>query len=299
MEAAEYNPLDHSVVQALLKPDATHRYEVPEYVEALVFHLKRELDTVYWNWNQSSLEDSKDWQLVMPWGFEYRRYCWGDCDCGANSPVHIPDCRMLTEHREWNDRRIKAISDPSAWSLMSEDIRHEKLQEIRDSAQREGRDAQFSMMMMFAQYGSSVVHFDRSDEWEKDNPVPSCSCGAEQDWKPRGYHLATCSPGLPNMKFGDVTINWYKYIGRGMSTNVNWTAPEWVEWFNNALGAISLYNSCNQLRHQKFRAEDAGREPFKEHDKTQCVNCNYCVKFGAGSLIWDRNGSRDIMDDSE
>ena len=50
--STEYKPLEHSVVQALLKPDATHCYEVSDFVEALICVLYRELERVYWNWNQ-------------------------------------------------------------------------------------------------------------------------------------------------------------------------------------------------------------------------------------------------------
>ena len=31
-----------------------------------------------------------------------------------------------------------------------------------------------------------------------------------------------CPTMRPNMKFGEVTINWYKYVGSGMSTNVDY-----------------------------------------------------------------------------
>jgi hypothetical protein len=292
----EYNPLHHSVVQ-VLKGDATRRYEVPDYAEALIRHLKREMDIVYHNWHQASLDEREDWQLLdIPGGFEYRRYYWDDCDCGAQSPVHAKDCRELVGHGEWNDRRLREISDPSAWSLMSEEAQQEKVKEVREHAEREGHDVQFALMMLFAQYGGNIVHFERSDDWEKDNPPPPCSCGAEREWKPRDYHLPSCSPSLPNLRFEGVEINWYKYIGRGMSTNVDWYPDRWVKWFNKALTVIGLYNVCMQPRHQKMRDEDAEIEPFSVDERVQCKDCKYCVSFGANALIWNRSGSRDVAD---
>ena len=182
----EYNPLEHSVVQALLKPDATHQYETSDFVEALIIALKRELDLVYWNWNQESLDDRKDWQFTdLPGGFEYRRYYWDD----------------------------------------------------------------------------------------------------EEEF---------CE--LPNMKFAGVSINWYKHIGRGMSTNVDFSNDQWVQWFGEALNAIRLYNVCMQVRHRYFRDGDAGREPFSTNEKVQCKDCKYCSAFGANALIWNRSGSRDVSD---
>ena len=183
----KYNPLEHSVVQALLKPDATHCYEVDDFVEALILGLYRELERCYWNWNQEGLEHRKDWQLLdVPGGFEYRRYYWGD---------------------------------------------------------------------------------------EEEN------CG------------------LPNLKFGPVVINWYKRIGRGMSTNVDWSEKQWREWFDEAMKSVRLYDSCDQAGHQQFRDLDAGLEPFSAAgDRIQCKNCKYCVAFGANSLIWNRQGSTDVND---
>ena len=182
----EYNPLEHSVVQALLKPDATHRYECDDFIEALMFGLRRELERCYWNWNQEQLDERKDWELVgLDLGFEYRRYYWGD----------------------------------------------------------------------------------------------------EED-----------EAGRPNFKFGSVVINWYKHVGRGMSTNVDWNEKQWREWFDEAMKAIRLYDSCGQFRHHAWRDEDAGLKAFSTDERVQAKHCKYCVAFGSNALIWNRQGSRDVKD---
>lgn len=164
-ESKPYNPLDHSIVQAIFKSDACHEYQCPDYVTALIIYLHNRLDTAYWNVNQSMFDDS-DWQFLEIPGLEYRRYYWGDCDCGEDYPAHSKDCNGLT-----------------------------------------------------------------------------CTCGAEAQWKPRGFHLPTCSLTLPNFKFGEVKINWYKSIGRGMSTNIDWSEAEWRKWFDACLLAIQQYNN--------------------------------------------------------
>lgn len=75
----KYNPLNHSVVQACLKADGWQNFEADDFVEALVYGLKTELDRAYWNWHQEILDNRKDWQLLdIGEGFEYRRYYWGD-----------------------------------------------------------------------------------------------------------------------------------------------------------------------------------------------------------------------------
>lgn len=278
--AKEYNPLQHSVVQALFKADATQRYEIPNYVEALLFGLIRELDRCYWNWNQESLEDRIDWQLI-DCGFEYRRYCWDDCDCGADSPVHAKDCPFVAKHSEWNRGRLDAISDPVATR-----------EEIEAAGER-GVPV-YELLSMFAR----TIDFSpkREAAYEQERPHPPCTCGAKVAWRPRDHHLDTCSPRLPNFRFGPVIINWYKYPGRGMSTNMDYSEREWRVWFDDAMKAIRLYNSCSQVGHQNFRDLDAGRRPFGTDDRVQCKNCQYCVAFGANSLIWNRQGSTDVAD---
>jgi hypothetical protein len=275
-----YNPLRHSVVQACLKADKWQRFECPDFVECLVWGIKSELDLVYWNFNQKSLDDREDREFLEISCFEYRRYFWDDCDCGADSPVHANDCRMIVEHDEWNRRRLDAISDPPQNPITEE--------EILEAEKRGVLLADYVMSQCYRL--ASTVHFERSGAWVAENPGPPCTCGAKESWKPRDEHLPTCSPQQPNMKFGEVTVNWYKHIGRGMSVNVDWDANRWREWFDEAMKALSLYDTCGQHGHTKLRDLDAGREPFSVYERVQCRDCKYCIQFGANAYIKDRKG---------
>lgn len=44
--------------------------------------------------------------------------------------------------------------------------------------------------------------------------------------------------GLPNFTFGEVEVRWYKYAGRGMSTNRDWSPAEWAGWFDRCMAAV-------------------------------------------------------------
>lgn len=57
---------------------------------------------------------------------------------------------------------------------------------------------------------------------------------------------------LPNFAFGEVKIRWYKYPGRGMSTNVDWDPARWVAWFDSALVAVRAHE-------EKWKVERAAR----------------------------------------
>ncbi len=232
MSAKQYKPLEHSVVQGFMKADGWNRYEVQRhgYVHALLNEIVSRLDTAYWNAKQEQFKDRKDREFLEIPGFEYRRYYWDDCDCGADSPVHAKECRQVAEHEEWNDRRIDAISDPSEYSRLTSEQKTEL--------------EPFEALMKC----SRLVHFDRSESWEKNNPRPPCTCGATAAWKPRDHHLPTCSPQQPNLKFGEVIVNWYKYLGRGTSTNVDWTEREWRVWFDDVIAAISEWDEITLER---------------------------------------------------
>lgn len=106
-QSKQYNPFEHSIVQAALKADGYQRYECSEFVEALLRSLVRELERVYWNWNQEQFEDRKDREFLEIEGFEYRRYFWDDCDCGfdeidhqwSQNNKHSEECYYTVTHR--------------------------------------------------------------------------------------------------------------------------------------------------------------------------------------------------------
>lgn len=57
-------------------------------------------------------------------------------------------------------------------------------------------------------------------------------------WLATHHHKATCTPCLPNLKFGEGEIRWYKHPGRGMSVNVDWSPDQWSQWFMQAIEQI-------------------------------------------------------------
>ena len=50
---------------------------------------------------------------------------------------------------------------------------------------------------------------------------------------------------FPNLKFvfSDQEIRWYKHPGRSMSVTIDWTADEWVQWYENAYQLINANDS--------------------------------------------------------
>jgi hypothetical protein len=110
---AEYNPLNHSVVQACY--GAWSRYECDDFIEALLDSILDRIVTVHWNvyqhqwgptWHADEVEDP------MIDGIGFVRYYQDRCDCGGLAPQHTNGCDVTKLHRAWNSRRLEAISDP-------------------------------------------------------------------------------------------------------------------------------------------------------------------------------------------
>jgi hypothetical protein len=56
-----------------------------------------------------------------------------------------------------------------------------------------------------------------------------CDCGHEEaygEWVQGKSHTAECREVLPNFRYKDIEIRWYKHIGRGMSANRIFTMDE-------------------------------------------------------------------------
>ena len=204
--AKPYNPLNHSVVQACV--GAWEQFEVPDYVDALFDAILKEIKRVHWNVYQHSWEPTwhgdhvEDPELD---GIAFVRYYQDRCDCGGMEPKHSDDCDYLARHSEWNQRRLKAITDDDGNCHLFD----------------EARNASFVAA----------------------NPLPDDPCGANDAWDENQGCLPTCIGKRPNFQFEDVAINWYKYPGRGMSTNKDWTPAEWVIWFDRCLAHVRSLDS--------------------------------------------------------
>lgn len=79
-----------------------------------------------------------------------------------------------------------------------------------------------------------------------------CTCGYDEAYDEfyqrtiqefGGFHKKDCLLILPNFKFGEVEIRWYKHPGRGQSCNVNWNERAWRRWLDDCLRAIREYES--------------------------------------------------------
>ena len=51
----------------------------------------------------------------------------------------------------------------------------------------------------------------------------------------RAYDWSDEPDDIPNFAWGGVEIRWYKYPGRGMNVNVDWTPDQWSKWLNEFL----------------------------------------------------------------
>jgi len=61
----------------------TGRYNCPEWVEALFFYIKEEMERVYWNVKQEQWDGNADPGIPL---IEWRPYYWGDDETEAEKP---------------------------------------------------------------------------------------------------------------------------------------------------------------------------------------------------------------------
>ena len=80
-------------------------------------------------------------------------------------------------------------------------------------------------------------------EWEGyDDPnIPGVT------WRPYYWGDEDEEAAKPNFVFDGVEICWYKYPGRGMSTNIHQDALGWTEWFSRVIAAIRLVDWEDEL----------------------------------------------------
>lgn len=87
-----------------------------------------------------------------------------------------------------------------------------------------------------------------------------CKCEDEPQ------HFPECRHVRPNFQHEDVQFRWYKYPGRGMSTNKDWTPEEWRAWFARCLSTIQAFegehlSEGNRERQERLRAQLRARYP--------------------------------------
>ena len=75
-DSKPFNPLNHSIV-SVIKGDTFGQFECPDYVEAFLMYLLREIDRVFYNLNGREW-DRDESPLIA--GVHFRPYYWSDSD---------------------------------------------------------------------------------------------------------------------------------------------------------------------------------------------------------------------------
>lgn len=58
----------------------------------------------------------------------------------------------------------------------------------------------------------------------------------------RPYRAPHVAPDLPNFRFEDVSIYWYKHPGRGLSCNRELDKLSWIDWFDRCLDTMHKFD---------------------------------------------------------
>lgn len=117
-----YNPLEHSIVQALIRNEPHEQYEASDFHEALLFAIAREIGRVHHNRYQTSWDRWSDDPHIP--GIQWRRYAY-DCDCPEDSdsfvPRHLEDCVLCQPNFGFEDVRFTWYKNPGRGMSVNKD----------------------------------------------------------------------------------------------------------------------------------------------------------------------------------
>jgi len=133
--------------------------------------------------------------------FEMHPYWWGDCQCGYEE-----------SEMEWESDHPH---DPACWQ---ERWGHEHTRVL-------------VLGLAYDEMQRLMREWEVANGWDgRPGVAVFCDCGQDdlwQKWVSTHHHDPSCGEVRPNFRCGDVEVRWYKYIGRGMSTNSELSRDEW------------------------------------------------------------------------
>lgn len=142
--------------------------------------------------------------------FEMRDYYWGDCVCGYEEiEAEWSEQNRHQEHcyqKEYNELYQQHLNS---------NIPDEEVEQL------------------CIKYG---IDYD-----DGRGCAVHCTCDYEKRWEEfisKNSHKDDCPTILPNFKCGDFEVQWYKYIGRGMSVNRKISRNELKEIFRKCLASL-------------------------------------------------------------
>lgn len=99
-----------------------------------------------------------------------------------------------------------------------------------------------------------------------------CPCEDEPEHRPE------CRHARPNFQHEDVQFRWYKWPGRGMSTNKDWTADEWRAWFGRCLKTVRAFDAEPSITKAMKRREVLRAEFDLKYPKAQRIDSTASCK---------------------
>lgn len=99
------------------------------------------------------------------------------------------------------------------------------------------RNYQDALVLSLLQEMDRIFWNKKQEDWNRhDDPE---MVGVE--FRPYFWGEDEKEAAKPNLKFifSEQEIRWYKHPGRSMTVTIDWTADEWVQWYENAYQLIN------------------------------------------------------------
>lgn len=207
--------------------------ECPEWFEALLRSIGDEIWRVTQNCTGNAIRPtSNEASEFVCDTFEMRSYYWGECECGWEAKEfpepHDDTCYQV----ELKARFIEAGVYWEQERSMSYDDKRNLQERIYKELTRKYR-----LPMQGCAVHCTCTYPERGQRWFDIEKLG-----------PEG-HAVTCRTWLPNFQQGDLQVRWYKYLGRGMSTNREITHSDGIAIFESCMAALTEWERANTPEH--------------------------------------------------
>lgn len=192
---------------------AYSQYEVPDFMIAGLKYLACEIERVEWNKTQEKYDAPihNNGGYFKTDVFEIRAYQWGECNCGFEEKAN-----------KWYDKNNHR---KSCYQIAYNKL-NKKYKSMLDVPKKEVKALCKKYNIPYNDGVGSAVH---------------CTCDYEGKWAKfleNNEHKKDCPVVVPNFKYKDFEIRWYKYLGRSTSMNKLIDANEFSKILDRCLESV-------------------------------------------------------------
>lgn len=162
--------------------------------------------------------------------FEMMTFYWGECECGheeescewSENHHHSADCYQVDKKKQMSANPFKKEIDDLIGERRSKNIFSKEAEEVQKRINKvSDKESAWEKKIYKGLCKKHGIPY--KDGW---GCAVHCTCAYDKDWAEwlkTHQHKSDCKIIMPNFKHYEtgLEVRWYKYIGRGMETNID------------------------------------------------------------------------------